>query len=165
MGIDGRGYPLAEESSALTDSAGNFQIDGLPQGFAQLWISDQRYHQIGINELYSVGKLDQQPIEIRVDRTGTVHISVLDKNGKPLARFDGGAVHLEIESTAGRKVGSWGGSANVNTNGIFDFKGVPPGEYKITTRPNPGSSTKEYAPLQIITVESGKTIDVKMIYP
>jgi len=71
---------------------------------------------------------------------------------------------VNIEPTTGAKVGTWGGSADVETNGTREFTGVPPGEYRITTRPNPGSSDKEYAPPQTVTVKAGQTADVRMLY-
>jgi hypothetical protein len=62
-------------------------------------------------------------------------------------------------------VGAWGGSANLETNGQYEFKDVPPGRYRISTKPFlPGQNAAEAA-AQSITVEPRRTVEVKLANP
>jgi hypothetical protein len=56
------------------------------------------------------------------------------------------------------------GSATVKEDGTYDFTNVPPGEYRITSRPNPAHSSRQYAREQAITVVPGAAVSVKLIY-
>jgi hypothetical protein len=81
-----------------------------------------------------------------------------------LAQYDGHAILVEVEPKGGSKVGSWGGSAKVKDDGTFEFNNVPPGEYRITSRPNPANSNRQYASEQVVTVAPGERTNVKVIY-
>lgn len=81
-----------------------------------------------------------------------------------LAQMEGHEILVEVEPKGGSKVGSWGGSAKVKDDGTFEFSNVPPGEYRITSRPNPSNSNRQYAPEQVVTVAPGERTNVKVIY-
>lgn len=81
-----------------------------------------------------------------------------------LAKLEGHEFLVEVEPKGGSKVGSWGGSAKVKDDGTFEFSNVPPGEYRITSRPNPSNSNRQYAPEQVVTVAPGERTNVKVIY-
>ena len=72
---------------------------------------------------------------------------------------------VTVEARQGAKVGTWGGSAEVAADGTHEFSGVPAGEYRLTSRPNPGSGNKPYVPEQIIKLNPGETVTVKFVYP
>jgi hypothetical protein len=95
---------------------------------------------------------------------GSIHGAVTDEKDRPLSRYEGHELLINIEPKAGAKVGSWGGGATVKDDGTFEFDNVPPGEYRITSRPNPSNSNRQYAPEQIITVTPGGPTQVKVIY-
>lgn len=71
-------------------------------------------------------------------------------------------VHLEPKE--GATIGSWGGDAMVKEDGTFEFVKVPPGEYRLTSHPNPHSSARQYARDQIVTVKPGPPVEVKVVY-
>jgi hypothetical protein len=54
--------------------------------------------------------------------------------------------------------------SHFKTWAVYEFKNVPPGEYRVTSRPNPGSGTRQYADHQLVTVEFGKTAEVRFVY-
>ena len=87
-----------------------------------------------------------------------------DNEGHALSRYEGHEILVEVEPKGGSKVGSWGGSAKVKEDGTFEFNNVPPGEYRITSRPNPSNSNRQYVPEQIVTVAPGDPTQVKVIY-
>jgi len=163
LALDGRGYALPDSPKATTDAEGAFTLAALPQGWIGLFVTSSQFHADTVSQLYAVDA-NAEPIEVHVSGTGAIRVSILDHQGKPLTRFENAKVSVQLEDARGPKVGRWGGSAEGSTNGTYEFKGVPPGQYKITSRPNPGSSTQEYTAPQTVTVEPGKTVDVKMVY-
>jgi hypothetical protein len=52
----------------------------------------------------------------------------------------------------------------VKADGTFEFSNVPPGEYRITSRPNPSTSNRQYASEQVVTVAPGDQTNVNVIY-
>ena len=52
----------------------------------------------------------------------------------------------------------------MGANHTFEFNNVPPGDYRITSRPNPSNSNRHYAPEQIVTVSPGDRTNVKVVY-
>ena len=162
MGIDGRGYSSPESMQTLTDEAGQFELRGLPAGFTQLWASAPGHYFGDVTTLHSVPTTN---ITLRLSRAGHIHVVVTDREGKALAHYDRGNVMVEIEPTGGARVGSWGGSAEVKPDGTYDFSEVPSGEYRVTSRPNPGTTNKRYAPEQQIKMDPGATVSVRLVYP
>lgn len=165
LAIDGLGYPMPTRAESLSDADGKFTLSGLPIGWTQIWLHDPRFHYSGVQELFPVGRSGESNAVLRVSRTGLLRVSVMDQFGKPLTNYDGGRIMVQVEAASGAKVGSWGGSAEVNYKGEYEFVGIPPGEYKVSTRPNPGSSAREYAPPQSVKVEPNKKAEVRFLYP
>jgi hypothetical protein len=158
---DGRHYQPPDEWSAVTDDAGRFELTGLPVGYAQLYASAPGYHFSDPFKIYDVPATN---VVLRLAGAGSVLVAVTDSKGNPLSRYEGTEVHIDIEPKGGTKVGSWGGSARVKDDGTFGFDSIPPGEYRVTSRPNPSNSTRQYAPEQIITVTPGERTQVKVVY-
>jgi hypothetical protein len=162
LGIDGLGYQCADEPSTTTDARGRFALRGLPEGFTRLRCRAPSLHQeTSIFELYSVSTKPwekPQDIALVVTGTGIVRGKVVDADGKPPTR---GFV-AEIEPKGGSKIGSWGGSMQCKKDGSFEFQGVPPGEYVVVVRPNPGSEGEASAP-KPVTVTAGETADLKFV--
>jgi hypothetical protein len=49
---------------------------------------------------------------------------------------------VELEPEGGNKVGSWGGSSNINKSNEVSFNDVPPGRYVVFGHPNPHSANE-----------------------
>ena len=101
---------------------------------------------------------------LQLASAGSIHVAVADQKGKPLSRYEGHEILVQVEPRGGSKVGSWGGSAKVKDDGTFEFNNVPPGDYRITSRPNPSNSNRQYAPEQMVTVTPGGHINVTVVY-
>jgi 5-hydroxyisourate hydrolase-like protein (transthyretin family) len=161
MAMDGRGYGGHEELGAETDADGLFELKGLPVGYVQLGARAQGYH---FSDLFAIHDVPATNVLLRLGGAGTIHVSVTDHEGHALSRYEGHEILVEVEPKGGSKVGSWGGSAKVKDDGAFEFNNVPPGEYRITSRPNPSNSTRQYAPEQIIDLKAGSRAEVKVVY-
>jgi hypothetical protein len=161
MGINGRGYNSPDAKPATTDKSGQFEITGLPTGYTQLYASASGYH---FSDLFTIHDVPATNLVLRLDGAGSVKVQVTDKSGAPLARFGGAELIVEIEPTGGSKIGSWGGSSTVHEDGTVEFKDVPPGDYKITSRPNPSTTNRQYAPDQNVKVTPGAPVNVRIVY-
>ena len=160
---DGRHYEPPDSWSVATDAAGRFELKGLPTGFAQLFVSMAGYY---FGDVHTIHDVPGTNVVLRLVGAGSIHITVTDKDDQAISRFEGNPLIVEVEPKEGWKIGvsSWGGSANIRDDGTFDFTGVPPGEYRVSSRPNPGSSRRNYPEAQIVIVEFGKTAKVKLVY-
>ena len=162
LGYDnGFDYDPYESANFETDDAGHFELTGLPTGFAQLSASAPGYF---FGDSATIHDVPDTNTVLRLARAGGIQISVTDKNGKALSRLEGRPLQVNVEPKEGSKVGSWGGGATVKDDGTYQFTDVPPGEYRVTSRPNPSLSNKQYSSEQIVTVRAGRTESVKVIY-
>lgn len=161
MGIDGRGYGWFAGGEVVTDENGRFALTGLPAGFTQVRAAAPGYH---FTDFFTIHDAPATNVAVRLYRAGGIRITVTDKFGRALSRFDGKPLIVEVEPKEGNTVGAWGGSATVKDDGTFEFKNVPPGEYRINSRPNPANTSRVYAPEQVITVKAGEPVQVKVIY-
>ncbi|MHC4743147.1 MAG: MSCRAMM family protein, partial [Planctomycetota bacterium] len=154
---DGFGYPCVGEKSSVTDNEGRFEICSLPAGSIGLRCESRKLHRKdSIFEQYDV---PSEGIKLVMTGTGTITGKVVDKDGK---RPKGGIV-LELGPEGGNKVGTWGYSGHLSEDGTFEIKGIPPGKYVISTRPNPGSSKFE-PNVGKITIKPGKDYEMEILH-
>ena len=157
IGIDGLGYVCADAKSATTGEEGRFEIRSLPKGFTRIDCDAPTLHQeTSISEMFDIPSDDD--IKIIMTGTGIVCGKVVGRDGKPPTR----EFIAELEPIEGIRVGSWGGSMKCKKDGSFDFKGVPPGNYVIITKPNPMSEGEASAP-KSVSVKVGETVEVEII--
>jgi len=161
MAINGRGYTLPQLAEAVTDKDGAFALTDLPAGFTQFRIHHPVYY---FSDLFTIHEVPGPNVVLRMIGAGSIHVSVTDNEGHALSRYEGNEILVEVEPKGGSRVGSRVGSAKVKDDGTFEFDKVPPGEYRIKSRPNPSNSNRQYAPEQIVTVAPGAPTKVKVIY-
>src|SRR5262249_2150241 len=114
MAIDGRGYGSPGGAEAATDGAGRFELTGLPTGFTQPRTDRPEYY---FGDLFTRHDVPGEDVTLRLVRAAKVRVAVLDKNGQPLARFKDAPIMVSVEPRGGLKIGTWGGSGNVNDEG------------------------------------------------
>ena len=131
---------------------GTFRAQRTPGRLCPTPATAEGYH---FSDPFTIYDVPATNVVLRLSRAGSIHVAVTDQDGKPLSRYEGHEVLVEVEPKGGSKVGSWGGSAKVKDDGTFEFNNVPPGEYRITSHPNPSNSNRQYAPEQIVTVTPG----------
>lgn len=156
LAIDGRGYASPGGAEAVTDEQGRFVLRGLPQGFAELWCNAEGYFQPeAVGKLYDV---PSQDVAIRVVGTGRIKVTVVGPDGKAV----GADVQVHV-NPPGERIGKWGGSAQLKADGTYEFTGVPPGQYWVSTvfDPRPAEQNPAAKP---VTVEAGKAAEVKLVH-
>ena len=161
MALDGRGYNSPGPHETATDESGHFELTDLPVGYSLLHAGAPGYH---FTDLFTIHELPATNVTLRLDRAGGIRVTVTDQTGAALSQFEGHELIVEVEPREGSKIGSWGGSATVKSNGGVAFDNVPPGEYRITSRPNPANTQRRYAPEQIVKVPPGVPVSVKVVY-
>ncbi|MBC8290062.1 MAG: carboxypeptidase regulatory-like domain-containing protein [Planctomycetes bacterium] len=135
----------------VTDKNGRFQTDQIPAGKVTLWA-----HKTGFLPATEVAQSPTKNVELKLGLAGELEITVdFGEKGKK------GGYIVNIEEAAGSKIGSWGGSANVNDKGQYTFKNVPPNKYVIWGRPNPGS-TKQTTDKVTVELTGGQSTKVTL---
>ncbi len=154
IGKDGFGYWCVGDKFSITDKEGRFEIGPLPAGLMNIWCDAKGLHLK--NSIFEEYPIPSDKLKLIMEGTGTVHGKVVTEKGDVPA----GQIVLEIGPPGEEKIGKWSYSGYLSKDGTFNISGIPPGEYIITTRPNPSSPS--YKPNeQKIIVESGKTIEIE----
>lgn len=153
---DGRGYGVATTPKATTDASGRFTITGLPAGKCQLFARSDGLHQVDMLEMHAVPARD---ISLKLAATGSIHVAVTQAGGAPTD----GPLLVTLTPEGGDRVGSYGGSAELQADGTFQFDHVPPGKYTVNLRLNPGPEPKPNDPTaRDIQVKAGDTVELEI---
>ena len=131
----GARYESPAEPTLKTDKDGSFRTEQLPVGKAAIWLHKPGYIRPGLGLAITTPKKD---VELKMTKSARVEV-VVDFAGKE--RPKGYIVNIKPEG--GEKVGSYGGSGNINDKNVIAFENVPPGRYLFSGRPNPGSDDQE----------------------
>ena len=147
------GYEMPEESTAKTDDEGRFSFAAIPISTATVRVYKPGYVRPGLGLTIEVPakelKLEMQAAaKLKV----TVDFSAAKQEGQYL-------VHIGPEG--GEKIGSWGGSGQIDDKNIITFENVPEGKYVIYGRPNPGS-TNQSTDSKTIELKGGETTEVTL---
>lgn len=144
---DGREYETVVGTRHKVGQDGTFRIAGLPMG----WV-DVRAYCPGHHGKKTVDViLPFSGLEFVLERAGQVDIEVSFANGRPK-----GGYLVEMKDAGGEKVGTWGGSGNIDGKDRLVWKDIPPGKYVVYGRPNPGSVNDQTDP-QTIEIVGGET--------
>ena len=115
-------------------------------------------------DFFTLHDVPSKDAVLHVSRSGKIKVTVTDASGNPLDKFQGNEIMVSVEPKDGLKVGTWGGNATVRKDGTYEFTGVPAGEYRLKTQPNPANSSKVHAPEQMVNLEPGQSAVVTFVY-
>ncbi len=147
--VDSRGdhYRIGGEQNFRTDSAGEFRTDDVPVGKIRFACRTAGYYYNSVLNEHVTG---EEVIQLSFLPTGDVKVAVASPNGLPVTSRYNVEIHEKgTDPIKGGKVGSWGGSANIGSDGTYTFKNVPPGEYEVTGKPNPGRTSDRTKPVAV----------------
>jgi len=141
---NGNHYRLAGTHQFTSDTNGEFTVSDVPQGTIKFMSRSPEYF---YNPVLNEHDTTDAPIVLKLQPTGVVQVFVLEASGKPITS----KYMVEIAEQGAKKgaVGSWGGSANIGTDGTFTFEGIPPGKYIVTGKPNPGRIDDRADPVEV----------------
>lgn len=161
LALNGRGYKPPELPTTKSDQAGQFELAGLPVGYIQFYAQARGYHVSEVSKIHGVPATN---MVLRLARAGDIRVSIRDKEGRALSLDEGHQLLVQIQPKESLESGSHEMPALVKADGTADFLGVLPGEYRLTSRPNPFMGTKKLPPEQIITVRAGEVTSVEIVY-
>ena len=163
MTADGSGDPLAGEVEVLSDAQGRFALTNLPAGRMQVWASLKDYHHLWHpRDLVEVPAGATTSHTVRMERTGAIRVQLVDADGNPLRGVSPGSKHVFIQEADKAGVGSWGGSAQVNADGMHEFTGVPPRRFRVSGTSFNDKPANQDSQEVVVAVEPGKTTEVKV---
>ncbi len=152
VAADKRGrYETPKGFSGKTKEDGKFHLDGVPIGTATVWINKPGYVRPGLGPSITIPGPE---IALSMTKSTTLRVTV-DFGGK--LRPQGYIVDIEPEG--GSRVGSWGGSGNIDAKGQISFNDMPPGRYVLKGHPNPSSGNDVTEPLTV-ELRGGETKDI-----
>lgn len=153
VATDGRHYQTPLGSTFKTGKDGRFRAEQVPIGRATIWVHKPGYTRPGLGQPITTPKKD---VELQMTKSARVEVTI-DFTGKQ--RPEGYIVRIAPEG--GEKVGSWGGSGNINASNQITYENVPPGRYVFRGYPNPSSGDQETAPVTI-DLKGGQTAKVTL---
>jgi hypothetical protein len=134
-------YQSPNDYETKTDADGRFRIEPVPVGNVAVWVHKSGYVRPGLGQAV---KTPADDVELKMGKSTSVKV-VVDFAGK--VQPEGYIVKIAPEG--GEKIGSYGGSGNIDADRTMSFKDMPPGKYIIRGRPNLGSDQEETEPLTV----------------
>lgn len=146
-------YESADPFSCSTDAEGRFRSDNLPEGRATIWIHKPGHTRPGLGEKVVIPAAD---VALRLMKAGRIVVTVDFTGTKRPAEY-----LVEINPPGGPAVGTWGGSGRIDDKNRLTLDDVPPGQYVLVGRPNPGAEREQSAPLKI-ELKGGQVLEVEL---
>jgi len=134
-------YESPSEYKINTDADGRFHFDQVPVGKATIWVHKSGYCRPGLGQAITTPSKD---VALKMIKAANLRVTI-DFTGTD--RPENYLVNIEPEG--GSKIGSWGGSGQIDEKNQISFADVPPGRYVIQGRPNPGSEKQTTKPITI----------------
>jgi hypothetical protein len=153
---DGNTYDSTLPTEMKTAADGKFRFAALPTGKGQVWVHKAGYVRPGLGPEF---QLPQNEIVLKMVKASTIKVTVASKLRRLAQDYS-----VKLTPEGGDVVGSWGGSGNVDPEGVMTFKDVPPGKYEITGRPNPGGDNQQSKAIPI-DLKGGETLELEIKAP
>ena len=146
-------YESPADVSCLTDVDGRFRFDGLPVGGARITLSKFGHVRPGLGETI---KTPAENAQLVMQKAALLRVHV-NFGGKVRPS----SYIVEIEPERGAKIGSWGGSGNVDAHNEITFSNFPPGRYVLRGHPNPSRADERTDPL-VVDLKGGRLTEVTL---
>ena len=138
---DNARYKTPHDLKATTDADGKFEIANAPEGTATIHVHKEGYVRPGLGPGIEVPTSN---VQLQMTQSAELKVVVMFQTTElPNAYI------VNIEPEGGSKVGSWGGSANIDDQNQVVFKHIPPGKYTLVGHPNPHSAEEKSVPITI----------------
>ena len=147
-------YRTLNKPEATTDSAGRFTLADLPVGLVQIWVQSTNYFQANI---FKYEPVPATGLSIGVRPSGSLLVRVVDADGHGIQQWKQQQIQINVTPSTGAVLGSWGGSANVGSDGTYFFSGVHPATYVVSVL----NSTSQ----KRVTVEPRQQVEVVLQLP
>ena len=142
VAVEGGGrYESPLGYTVKTGKDGRFKAEQVPVGKATIWVHKPGYIRPGLGQPIA---MPQHDVELKMTKSASLEVTI-DFGDK--VRPQGYIVHIAPEG--GEKIGSYGGSGNINAKNQMTFDNVPPGRYVFSGQPNPGSANQKTDPVTI----------------
>jgi hypothetical protein len=124
-------YESALDHGLKTNAEGRFRSEQVPAGKVTIWLTKPGYVRPGLGPTVTT---PTDSVALTMMKSASIRVTV-DFTGK--VRPNGYIVSLEPEG--GNKIGTYGGSGNIDPKDQMAFENVPPGRYIVWGQPNPSS--------------------------
>jgi protocatechuate 3,4-dioxygenase beta subunit len=142
-----------DDASLKTDAEGRFRTVRVPTGEATVWIHKSGFCRPGLGLTI---KLPSQDVALQMIKAARLRVTV------EFPVFDRPKAYIvQIEPEGGSRVGSWGGSGNIDDKDQITFNDVPPGRYVLRGQPNP-SSADQHSESVTVELKGGETTDLTL---
>ena len=139
----------------LTDADGRFTLTDLPHGQGQITVWADKLYQV---DTLKTQEFPTPGMVLTMTGTGSIQIKVVDLNGKPASTGN-----VSVWDQRGEIPGTWGGGAEVKSDGTYVFENVPPGKYFVSA--DPAARFKKDAAKTPIEVTAGNAVGVELKKP
>ncbi|MEX0641160.1 MAG: carboxypeptidase-like regulatory domain-containing protein [Pirellulales bacterium] len=147
-------YESADGYTVKTGADGRFRAEKVPTGKATVWIHKPGYCRPGLGPKITTPAKD---VSLKMSKSAQVVVTV---DFAATTRPEGYIVHIEPEG--GSKIGSWGGSGNIDATNKVKFEHIPPGKYFLQGRPNPGSDNQQ-TEFIAVDLKGGEKAEITLI--
>ncbi|HEX4145607.1 MAG TPA: carboxypeptidase-like regulatory domain-containing protein [Pirellulales bacterium] len=136
----GGSYESPQEYKFKTDAEGHFRADRVPAGKATISVHKSGYCRPGPSPVVTAPK---EEVKLRMVRSGSIRVTVEFAGKRPQQYM------VTLDPKEGNVIGSYGGGGNIDEKNQFTYENVPPGEYLLSGRANPGRVDQTAGPIAI----------------
>ena len=143
-------YHTLNKPETTTDGAGRFSLSDLSVGLVQIWVQSTNYFQTNI---FAFQPVPATALSIGVRPSGSLLVRVVDADGHGIQQWKQQQIQIEVTPSTGAVRGSWGGRADVGSDGTYLFAGVHPATYVVSVLNSTSQKRVTVAPREQAEVE------------